>query len=110
MNVILLKLCLFSVIMLSGYQHLQSKKIVVIGKAAKAKEGAVVIGPQGYLYYIDGLDFWDDKFYEKKVRVSGILVIQHFPIVDGAADRGHRLVQTSIVIRTIKNPKWELIK
>jgi len=96
--------------MLSGYQHLQNKQIVVIGKAGKAKEGAVLIGPKGYIYYINGLEYWDEKFYQKKVRVSGILVIQHFPAADGGEDLAHRLVGNTIEVRTIMKPKWALVK
>jgi hypothetical protein len=106
MNTILLKICLFSVMMLSGYQHLQNKKIVIIGKAESAMEGAVVIGPKGYPYHVDGVEYWDKKYYGKKVRVSGVLVIQHFPMVDSAG----RPVQATAEIRTIVKPKWELVE
>jgi len=110
MNAILLKICLFLVLTLPGYQHLQNKKIVVIGIADKAKDGAVVSGPKGHVYYINGLDFWDDKFYRKRVRVSGILVIQRFSMTDGAEDLAHPLVNKKIEVRTIMKPKWELVK
>lgn len=103
---ILLKLCLFSVITLSGYQHSANKKIVVVGKASNGKAGAIVDGPNGVPYYLEGIDHWDRRFYGKKVKVSGILVIQQFPRKDDQAPT----VQFIGEQRTIKKPKWEVVE
>ncbi|HTD41343.1 MAG TPA: hypothetical protein VK671_12030 [Mucilaginibacter sp.] len=104
MNMILLKLCLFSVIMLSAYQHSENKKIVVIGKALNCKAGAAVIKADDTPYYVDGMDSWDKKFYGKKVKVSGTLVIIRLK------KPSNPLAVVILEQKIIKKPKWELVE
>jgi len=59
--------------MLSGHQHSEGKRIEVTGKALNAKAGAVVVEADQTTYYVDGLEFWGNKVYGKKVKVSGII-------------------------------------
>ena len=116
MNAILLKICLFPVLMLLSYQQTGSntivitknKKIVVIGKALNCMAGAAVIvangTPGGTPYYLDDMASWDKKFYGKKIKTSGILVIYKLKKFSDppAQEIGEE--------RILKNPKWELIK
>jgi len=104
MKTILLKMCLFSVIMISGYQHSGDKKILVIGKALNAMGGAVVIKAGDTAFYLQGVDSWDRKFYGKKVRVSGTLIVVR------KKKPGNPLAQVILVQRIIKKPKWELVE
>ena len=103
---ILLKICLFSAIMIAGYQHQDGKKIEIVGKALNAKAGAVVVSADQVTYYVDGLESWDKKVYGKKIKVSGILVIENLP-----KDDHQELPAAEIkgVKRTIKKPKWETV-
>jgi len=101
---IFLKICLFSVMMTSGYQHAENKQIVVTGKALNAKGGAVVIGVNEIPYYLEGLESWDRNVYGKEVKVSGALVIIRRP------KPSNPLAVVLREQRMIKKPKWELIR
>ena len=46
----------------------------IIGTAWNAKEGAMLEDAQGAFYLIDGLNEWEEKFYGKRVKVTGQLV------------------------------------
>jgi len=107
MKIIFLKICLLLVVALSGYQHPANKKIDVTGKALNAMGGAVVVvGAKGDTYYLEGKDHWSRKFYGKKVRVTGTLVIIHTPTSDekGPPEQVIRGEQW-----LIKKPKWTLV-
>lgn len=71
---------IFLFLILSSFSHgkLENQKIVVIGKAINAKLGAVVISDNKGVFYLDGLESWDKEFYEKKVKVTGKLVIKEW--------------------------------
>ena len=101
---IFLKICLFSVMMTSGYQHAENKQIVVTGKALNVKAGAVVIGVNEIPYYLEGLESWDRNVYGKEVKVSGALVIIRRP------KPSNPLAVVLREQRMIKKPKWELIR
>jgi len=92
--------------MAPGYQHSANKKVVVVGKALNAMGGAVVVAANGQTYYLDRVEYWDRKFYGKKVKASGTLVIIHTPTKD---EKG-RPVQAIAEQWLLKKPKWELIK
>src|SRR5689334_17203736 len=53
-----------------------NKRIVVIGIAENDKGAALVVTDNGPFYIIDGLDEWDEKYYNKRIKVSGKLVIE----------------------------------
>jgi len=106
MKIIFIKIYLLAMIMASGYQHLANKKVLVVGKALNAMGGAVVVAANGQTYYLDRVEHWDRKFYGKKVKASGTLVIIHTPTKD---EKG-RPVQAIAEQWLLKKPKWELIK
>ena len=105
MKIIFLKICLLLVVALSGYQHPANKKIDVTGKALNAMGGAVVVGANGDTYYPEGMDHWSRKFYGKKVRVTGTLVIIHTPTKDEKG-RPQQVIGEKWLI---KKPKWTLV-
>jgi hypothetical protein len=47
--------------------------ITVSGFALDAKAGAIIMVNEEMPYYIDGLDHWDEKYYGKKLIVTGYL-------------------------------------
>jgi len=106
------KVCLLSIIMLSGYQHsddnivviAKNKKVVIIGKALNCKAGAAVITADDTPYYLDGKEFWNKKFYGKKIKVSEALVI--FKLKKSSSPPAQEILEK----RVIKKPKWELVK
>jgi len=92
---------------LRNYADSDNKRIVVIGIAENDKDAAVVLVENGPYYIIDGLDEWGDKYYKKKVRVSGKLVVEEHTKM--STDSVH--VQERVgTWRILKRPKWELVK
>ena len=86
-----------------------NKRITVVGTALEDKGGATVITdtPQRRKYFIDGLDEWNKKYYGKKVKVTGILVIEKWE--DLSTDSV--LIQGYIGnVATLMKPKWGLVK
>ena len=94
------------VVVMSGYQHPAGKIIVVTGKAVNGMGGAIVVRDNGKPYYLEGLDHWTRKFYGKKVRVTGTLVIIHTPTTDEKG-RPQQVIGEQWLI---KKPKWALVK
>jgi hypothetical protein len=106
MKIIFLKLCLLLVVVFSGAQHPANKKIDVTGKALNAMGGAVVVvGANRDTYYLEGMDHWSRKFYGKKVRVTGTLVIIRTPTEDEKG-RPQQVIPEQWLI---KKPKWTLV-
>lgn len=82
---------------------------VVIGQALDAKGGAVIVSVDENVYYIDGLNYWNNEIYSKLVKVSGKLLIEEFK----KPDLKHGDITPQFMVgkkRTILNPKWELVK
>jgi hypothetical protein len=87
------------------YGKPESLKIEVIGKAMNAKGGAVVISDDNGVFYLDGLDKWNEKFYEKKVKVTGKLMIKEWE----KRDDGEIRAEIAGPQKIIKKPKWVLV-
>jgi len=43
------------------------------GIAQDTKSGAVIVTDENIVYYIDGLEYWEGKYLNKKLIVTGIL-------------------------------------
>jgi hypothetical protein len=90
-----------------GHRDVQEKIIVIIGTAWNAKGGAVVLTKKDAVYYVRGLEAWDKKFYGKKVKVTGKLVLVDHP----KRRKDEPLVQEMEgTQRIIEDAKWELVK
>ncbi len=61
------KIFLYMIVLGSNCRNFEGPKITIIGKAVEAKAGAVIISDDKGIYYLDGLVYWDKKFYEKKI-------------------------------------------
>ena len=82
------------------------KKVIVIGTALDEKDGAVVETDK-FVYLLDGLDAWDEKYYGKKVKVTGRSKIEYHE----KQSTDSVLVQERVgVWRIIKHPKWSLVE
>ncbi len=105
----IIKLCfsLFSLLMLC--QEVKQDHIIVIGKAENAKGGAIVVSKDNGVYYLEGIDSWDEEIYGKQVKVSGVLLIENFKRTKPKPGIPMRqeFVGTK---KTILKPKWELVK
>lgn len=70
------------------------------------KGGAIVETDQGY-YWLEGLDQWDEKYYGKKIKVTGKLVIKTHE--KQSTDSIH--VQERVgTVRILKRSKWRLLE
>ena len=60
------------------------------------------------IYLLDGLDEWDEKYYGKKVKVTGRLKIE---VHKKRSIEGGPQVQERVgTIAIIKRPKWSLVE
>jgi len=90
-----------------GHVAMQEKNIVVIGTAWNAKGGAIVVTKKEAVYYVRGLVDWDKKFYGKKVKLTGKLVLVDHP----KRGKDQPLVQDMEgTQRIVEDAKWELVK
>jgi hypothetical protein len=86
-----------------------SDDTVIIGQAMDAKAGAVVIASDDKkMYYIDGLDSWDEEIYGKIVKVSGKISIEE--LKEDTLKTIDIIPQQMLGIkRTILMPKWGIV-
>jgi hypothetical protein len=107
MMIINLCFSLFSFLML--YQEVKQEHIVVIGQTKNAKGGAIVVSKDNGVYYLEGIDSWNEEIYDKRVKVSGILKIENLKRSKQKPGIPMRAEMVGIK-RTILKPQWELIK
>ena len=50
-----------------------NEKVILKGVAENAKAGAVVVLSDGASVYIDKLESWDEQWFKKRIKVTGIL-------------------------------------
>ena len=96
------------VILLLSFTQVQKGKVIVIGQAANAKAGAVVISNKDSLhYYVDGLSHWKENEVGKQVKVSGKL-----KVITTTPQKEDEPVKQMIVgtIRKILRPKLEFLE
>ena len=82
--------------------------IEVIGQAQNTKAGATVVSREDKkIYYVDGLDSWNDKIIGKIVKVSGKLLVEK----KNPPRQEEEIKQQIVGIkRIILKPKWELVR
>jgi hypothetical protein len=84
-----------------------NRKITVVGIAEDDKDAAIVKADNGYHYIVDGLDEWDEKYYHKRVKISGKLVLENHKKQSTDSIQ----VQERVGIwRIIKKAKWNLVE
>ena len=81
----------------------QPQKVTITGIAYDAKRSAIVTTKQGRIYYIDKLPYWDKKYLDKKVKVTGELIIE-------SNKRNITVQQVEGTVYIIKKAKWQLAK
>jgi hypothetical protein len=100
------KIFLFLIMSNFSSDKLENQKIEVIGKAINAKLGAVVVSDDKGVFYLYGLASWDKEIYEKKVKVTGKLVVKEWEKIK----EGEPIVATMEGSqKIIKRPKWILV-
>ncbi len=85
-----------------------NRAVTITGKAANAFLGAVVVEPDGKIYFIDGLSAWDESFLNHQVAVTGTPTKRKLapdPVVDDAGAVSHGMQGSATVL---VEPTWEL--
>jgi len=89
---------------------MEKTKITVVGIAHNSKAGAMILTDNNEVYYIAGLDDWKNKFYEKRVKVSGFIKTENFKEEDLKNEKGE-WVQGMVGDKlTILEAEWELVE
>ena len=86
-----------------------NKTITVIGTALDDKGYAVVIidTPYRRKYFLDGLEEWRKKYYGKKVKVTGVLVVEKHEQQSTDSVWIQEYVGTMYII---KKSRWTLVR
>jgi hypothetical protein len=86
----------------------EGKIITVVGIAKHFKHDAYV-QTKSETYYLDGIEEWDQKFLDKKVKVTGKLYIED-EIISPKNDSISAIPQHHYgPKKMILNPKWSLV-
>jgi len=100
-----------------SYKHIkktlspmEKTKVTVIGVAHNSKAGAMILTDNSEVYYIVGLNEWNNKFYEKKVKVSGYLNTENFKEEDLKNEKGEWVQGMVGDKRSILKAEWELVE
>ena len=84
-----------------------TKKVTVTGIAKNDKDAAIVVTDDGQVYYLFGVEEWEEDLYDKKVKVWGKLKL----ITREKTSTPTRIVAEWYGTRKcIKNPRWSLIQ
>jgi hypothetical protein len=70
------KLYLCFMPLLFNAQDTSRNDVIITGKAFNQKDGAWVLSGNGKAYFLDGVDDWDEKTENKKVKVWGRLLVE----------------------------------
>ena len=89
---------------------MKKTKITEVGIAQNSKAGAMILTDKNRIFYIAGLGYWDDEFYEKKVKVSGFINTENFKEKDLKNENGEWVQGMIGDKRSILEAGWELVK
>ncbi len=113
---VLVKLYLCFMPLLFNSQDTSKKDITIIGRAFNQKDGPWVLSKNGKIYYLDGMDDWDEKVAGKKVQVWGRLIVEEIKFAPrkspepGVPPPPIYQKTWGKVKRTILKAKWKLMK
>lgn len=87
-------------------------KMVINGIAINAKMEATVITDNDEVYYIDGLESWNDTLYGYNVTVTGDPTMYDWGDNNEKNTEGNNIIESRMfgIQKIIKNAKWELDK
>ena len=102
-----LRMCLLLVIscLTIGCGIFKKDMITVSGFALDAKAGAIIMVNDDTPYYIDGLEHWEEKYYGKKVIVTGYLKKVKHKQRSTSDKKVQEMKGTQLVIM---EPEWRL--
>jgi len=96
----------FASVNLKNCNNTMNKNITVFGTALEDKDGAIVKTDKGN-YLVEGLDEWGEKYYGKRVKVTGRLKIEKHEKQSTDSVWVQERVGTWLII---KKPKWSLVE
>lgn len=85
------------------------EEITISGIAENAKWGAIIIS-DSTMYYMDGLDAWEDKVIGNRVEVTGELKIEKFTAEDLQNEKGEWSQGILGEKRTLLKVSWEVVE
>lgn len=88
---------------------MEDQNITVIGIARNGKDGALVLTKEDSVYYVDGLEFWEDSLNDKEISVTGILKIESLLANEMKNEKGEWKAGIVGDKKTIRNAKWKVI-
>ncbi len=100
-----------------SYKHIEKvlnpmekTKITIEGIAHNSKAGAMILTDSNEVFYIAGLDDWNDNFYEKRVKVTGFIKTENFKEEDLKNEKGEYIQGMVGEKHSIFKAEWELVK
>ena len=100
-----------------SYKHIkktlspmEKTKVTVIGVAHNSKAGAMILTEAKEVYYIAGLEVWDDYLFEKRVKVRGYLNTENFKEEDLKNEKGEWVQGMVGEKRSLLEAEWELVE
>jgi hypothetical protein len=85
------------------------EKISISGTGQNSKSGAIVITKNNEVYYLEGINSWNNEDLDKEIIVEGELKISNINQEDLQNSKGEYSQGNSGEIKTILNPKWNFI-
>lgn len=89
---------------------MEKTKVTVIGVAHNSKAGAMILTEAKEVYYIAGLEAWNDDLFEKRVKVRGYLNTENFKEKDLKNKKGEWVQGMIGDKHSILEAEWELIE
>lgn len=89
--------------------NMEDQNITVIGIARNGKEGALVLTKEDSVYYVGGLEFWEDSINGREISVAGVLKIESLPTNEIKNEKGEWKAGVVGDKKTIHNAKWKVI-
>ncbi|MFP5470595.1 MAG: hypothetical protein ACLGGV_03290 [Bacteroidia bacterium] len=83
------------------------KSVEKIGIAKNAKMGGIIVSNENEIFYIEGVEFWKEKYLGKKIVVMGELVAIYNNKINNDSTE---IIQNQVSHTLIKNPKIRFAK
>ena len=89
---------------------MEDQNITVIGIARNGKDGALVLTKNDSVYYVDGLEFWEESINGKEVSIMGVLKIESLSANEMKNEEGEWKAGVVGDKKTIRNAKWKVVE
>ena len=89
---------------------MKDNEVTIIGIAHNGKGGSLLLTEANDVYYMDGIDFRDEIIFGKKIKVTGILVLETFKEEDLKNENGAWKQGVKGEKKTIQISDWEIVE